>query len=526
MGNFWCEEPQSNLNEIKNLKDIIDKMTVERHSNVKTIHELKEKVQEFEKLNYESVKKEFRTKLNNEAKEFERYKDEFRKALKLSQEDVNLQKNTIATLNSKIKSLEKELNDSKNLKFDSLTYSKLSKLEKCNLTKSIADPSLYPINSLVSDAGSILNVILHNTEEEIEDLISFLNQQLISYKSELNLEIKNFKISMKDSAEKIQLSKNYLEKFSNSELSVLDLYNLLCDEYKVLYISLENCRIEGDKLRKDLKEASLDFEKQINNQHNLNTRHLDELNSQIAELNNKLESLSKENLRINLLLEESNNSLVVKENEATSLLLKIHNSDQELAEVQEKLLNINHSSDLEITSLRRELYETNKSIAELSGSNILIKNDLTEKLLKIDSLRVHNSELDAKYKISETKVCELENEKTKLLDHIKNFENKISSCENNIKQINDELGAKSDELIAITLKHESVIKEYQENMNKKEKDMNQLEATVASLKIQLVELNDKNKIEVSNLNKSLSDADVMIKNLNNELNSQVNFKFL
>ena len=119
MGNFWSEEPESNLNEIKNLKDIIDKMTVERLSNVKAIHELKEKVQEFEKLNYESVKKEFRTKLNNEAKEFERYKDEFRKTLKLSQEDVNLQKNTIATLNSKIKSLEKEINDSKNIKFDS-----------------------------------------------------------------------------------------------------------------------------------------------------------------------------------------------------------------------------------------------------------------------------------------------------------------------------------------------------------------------------------------------------------------------
>jgi chromosome segregation ATPase len=525
MGNFWYEEPESNLNEIKNLKDIIDKMTVERHSNLKAIHELKEKVQEFENLNYESVKKEFRTKLNNEAKEFERYKDEFRKTLKLSQEDVNLQKNTIATLNSKIKSLEKEINDSKNLKFDSLTYSKLSKLEKCDLTKSIANPSLYPINSLVSDAGSILDFILHNTEEEIEDLISFLNQQLASYKSEFNLEINNVITSMRESTERIQLPKTHLEKFSSSGLSVLDLYNLLCDEYKVLYVSSENCRIERDKLRKDLKNAFFDFEKQLSNQHNLNTRNLDELNSQISELNNNMESLSNENVRINMLLEESNNSLVVKENEITNLVLKIHNSDQELAEVQEKLMNMNHSSDLEITSLRGELYETNKSIAELANSNIIIKNELTEKLLKIDYLRVQNSELETKYKISETKFHELESEKIKLLDNIKDFKNEISSCENNIKQLKDELGAKSDELIAITITNESVIKEYQENMNRREKDINQLEATVNLLKIQLSELNDKNKIEVSNLNKSLSDADVMIKNLNNELKSQVNFKF-
>ena len=227
----------------------------------------------------------------------------------------------------------------------------------------------------------------------------------------------------------------------------------------------------------ELTMKDLDYEKIIENYNKVKEleKRLDDLEDKIIPLINKLGDFvgnvnSKIDERIKLYIEnkESNDNSIEKSQIGLVEPKKIKNNEVEKSEeVKEKKLDI--SKFIEEFSQEFNFINKNEFNEEMENDEIMgkiielikkmlgIKNDeINDKKMEIDGLKIKKSNLEKDIKEKENKNCSLENEKVELEGKIENLNHKVNELETSknklkgdIENLNKDLENKKNEIIRL-----------------------------------------------------------------------------
>ena len=232
----------------------------------------------------------------------------------------------------------------------------------------------------------------------------------------------------------------------------------------------------------ELTMKDLDYEKIIENYNKVEEleKRLDDLEDKIIPLMNKLADFignvnSKIDERINLYMENKEDNYSTEKSQTESVeSKKIENNEveekdtkQEINEIKEKKLDISkfiEEFSQEFSFIKKDEFneemendEIMGKIIELIKKMLGIKNDeINDKKMEIDGLKIKKSNLEKDIKEKENKNCSLENEKVELEGKIENLNHKVNELETSknklkgdIENLNKDLENKKNEIIRL-----------------------------------------------------------------------------
>ena len=232
----------------------------------------------------------------------------------------------------------------------------------------------------------------------------------------------------------------------------------------------------------ELTMKDLDYEKIIENYNKVEEleKRLDDLEDKIIPLMNKLADFvgdvnSKIDERINLYMENKEDNYSTEKSQTKSVeSKKIENNKveekdtkEEINEIKEKKLDISkfiEEFSQEFSFIKKDEFneemendEIMGKIIELIKKMLGIKNDeINDKKMEIDGLKIKKSNLEKDIKEKENKNCSLENEKVELEGKIENLNHKVNELETSknklkgdIENLNKDLENKKNEIIRL-----------------------------------------------------------------------------
>lgn len=486
-------------------------ITEELNNKIQNLEERKNQIRnlKYETASLEDQKKQLNlTKQSLSRKIDEAQKNQEKQEIKLSMIENLISKytNQLAKINEIKKSLAEKI--------------KLSKQQLQTLERNIEN-----LQEEKTKKDDLKNKLTNDIEELNSEITTAQKNQsnLLERKENLTKDLENTKNKINE----LELSISILEKKIETQKSDIRSRDELINSFNKDFKSLKEELEKNKKLTKEEIEKNKKLNEQIE-------KDISEKNDKIQTLSNENKNLTLETNELKKLQEEKSDQLSQKQNEFEKQKKQLDELNEKLNNLKEELSKKNSSLDKQLKNLENVQNENKdlqsslkKNVEELKNLNVTLENTKAE----LSIAKNHEKELDELKKAVNVKEQNLTNNSEKLQNKIDNLKNELSQknsdFEKTSKTLEDIKKEKENELNQLNASMEKT-REDLSNAQKREKDLNiQIEQLKEeSLKANQKFENLKSQLdeEVKKKSKVNDDLTSKIKNLEEQLNSLKNDK--